>query len=134
MIILGISSIILLLLATFYMPGIFCSLNILVQTQLSHYLYHPTLNGLGCNNFTQNPINRVIYNLCWPENTTLFLFQILVITHWSRINDSYEFCYCMTFSPEQYLICLYFVVVSYCWFQGFVSFFFDVFDVFSQYY
>ncbi len=31
------------ILANFYMSGIFSFLNILVQTQLGHYLYHPTL-------------------------------------------------------------------------------------------
>ena len=31
-------------LANFYMPGIFSSPNILVQTQLGHYLYHPTFH------------------------------------------------------------------------------------------
>ncbi len=40
MIILGIAS---LLVAFFYMSGIFSSLNILLQTQLGHYIYHPTL-------------------------------------------------------------------------------------------
>ena len=32
------------MLANFYMSGIFSSLNILIQTQLGHYLYHPTLD------------------------------------------------------------------------------------------
>ncbi len=32
--------------ANFYMSGIFSSLNILVQTQLGHYLYHPTSTHL----------------------------------------------------------------------------------------
>ncbi len=32
------------ILAKFYMPGIFSSFNTLVQIQLSHYQYHPTLS------------------------------------------------------------------------------------------